>query len=227
MKQTLFITGTDTGVGKTVLTALLTRLLRECGPACGTAAFKPLCSGGRGDARALHDAMDGTLTLDEINPWHFRMAIAPSLAAKLERKSVTLAQVVAHGRALQKRFDVLLVEGAGGLLSPLGEDFDSRDLMVALHAIPIIVAQNKLGMLNHILLTLEALPKNLRAKAHVVLMSPPKPDASTKTNAKLLADYFDADRIVMLPWFGPRFSPTKALKTSGIQRRLQTLTRSN
>lgn len=96
--------------------------------------------------------------------------------------------------------------------------------MAALRAIPIIVAQNKLGTLNHILLTLEALPKNLLAKSRIVLMSPPKPDASTKTNAMLLADYFDAGRIVMLPWFGTRFSMAKALKIPGIQLRLRALT---
>ena len=76
-----------------------------------------------------------------------------------------LAPVVAHIRAIQKKFDVMLVEGAGGLLSPLGEDFDSRDLIAALRATPVIVAPNKLGAVNHILLTLAALPKNLRAKA--------------------------------------------------------------
>ena len=63
---------------------------------------------------------------------------------------------------MQKRFDVLLIEGAGGLLSPLGENFNSRDLIVALRATPIVVAQNRLGAVNQVLLTLEALPKNLR-----------------------------------------------------------------
>ena len=81
MKQTLFITGTDTGVGKTVLTALLTRFLRERG--VNAAAFKPICSGGRDDACTLHAAMAGALTLAAINPWYFRAAIAPSLAARL------------------------------------------------------------------------------------------------------------------------------------------------
>src|SRR5450631_3532050 len=118
MKQTLFITGTDTGVGKTVLTALLTRFLRESG--VHAAALKPICSGGRTDARALHTAMAGALALDEINPWHFSAPVAPSLAARRENKIVKLPQVLAHIRAMQKRFDVLLVEGAGGLLSPLG-----------------------------------------------------------------------------------------------------------
>ncbi len=197
MKQTLFITGTDTGVGKTVLTALLVKFLRERG--VHAAALKPICSGGRSDARKLFAMMDGALPLDKINPWHFRAAIAPLLAARRENKTVRLSQVVARVRAMQKRFDVLLVEGAGGLLSPLGRNFNSRDLIVALRAMPIIVAQNKLGAVNQVLLALEALPKNLRAKAHVVLNSPQRPDASTKTNASLLAEFFDAERIFLLP----------------------------
>jgi dethiobiotin synthetase len=197
MKQTLFITGTDTGVGKTVLTALLVKFLRERG--VNAAALKPICSGGRGDARKIFTAMNGALSLDEINPWHFRASVAPLLAARRENKKVKLSQVLAHIRAMQGRFDILLVEGAGGLLSPLGENFNSRDLIVALRAMPIIVAQNKLGAVNQILLTLEALPKNLRAKSRVVLVSPQKPDASTKTNAKLLAEFFDAEKIFLLP----------------------------
>ena len=129
-----FITGTDTGAGKTVLTALLARFLRERG--VNVAALKPVCSGGRDDARALQAALGGALSLDEINPWHFRPPIAPVLAARRERKRVTLADVLAHVRAMQKRFDVVLIEGAGGLLSPLGENFDSRDLLTALRATP-------------------------------------------------------------------------------------------
>ena len=222
MKQTLFITGTDTSVGKTVLTALLTRFLRERG--VNAAAFKPICSGGRDDACTLHAAMAGALTLAAINPWYFRAAIAPSLAARLEMKSVKLAEVVAHGRVLQKRFEVLLVEGAGGLLSPLGKNFDSRDLIAALRAKPIIVAQNKLGAVNHLRLTLEALPKGLRAQALVVLMSPPKPDIATRTNARLLAEFFMRQQTFTLPWFGERFSPPAALKLPPVRRALQQLT---
>ena len=221
MKQTLFITGTDTGVGKTVLTALLTQFLRERG--VNAAALKPVCSGGRADARALHAAMNGALTLDEINPWHFRAPIAPLLAARREKKTVKLAQVLAHIRAMQKRFDLLLVEGAGGLLSPLGENFDSRDLILALRATPIIVAQNKIGVVNHILLTLEALPKNLRAKARIVLMSPPKPDASAKANAKLLAEFVTQAKIFPLPWLGRKFDASTTLKNPRVRRTLRAL----
>lgn len=219
MQQTFFITGTDTGVGKTVFTALLARFLR--GQKVKVAALKPLCSGGRDDAMALHAALDGALALEEINPWHFRAPLAPSLAAKLENKSVQLTSVLAHIRATQKKFDVTLVEGAGGLLSPLGENFDSRDLLVALRATPIIVASNKLGVVNHILLTLEALPKKLRTKAKVVLMSPPKPDAATKSNAKLLGQFIAAEKIFTLPWLGEKFDAAKAFEKPGVRRILK------
>jgi dethiobiotin synthetase len=236
MKQTtFFITGTDTGVGKTVLTVLLVKFLRERG--VHAAALKPVCSGNRDDARKIFAAMNGAvefqspkskaqslvLSLGEINPWHFRAAIAPSLAAKIEKKSVKLSQVLAHARAAQKCFDVLLIEGAGGLLSPLGENFNSRDLMMALCATPIVVCPNRLGAVNQVLLTLEVLPKRLRAKARVVLMSPSKPGASAKTNAKLLAELSNV-KIFSLPWLGRNFSVTSALKTSRVKPALQALT---
>ena len=194
MKRTLFITGTDTGVGKTVLTGLLTRFLREQG--VNAAALKPVSSGGRADARVLRAALGGTLTLDEINPWHFRAPVAPLLAARRERKRVTLSDVLAHVRAVQKYFDALLVEGTGGLLSPLGDDFNSRDLLAVLRAEPIIVSRNRLGAVNRVLLTLEALPPGFRARARVVLMAPRKPDAATGSNATLLAEFLGAQRIL-------------------------------
>ncbi|HEY3932147.1 MAG TPA: dethiobiotin synthase [Verrucomicrobiae bacterium] len=222
MKQTFFITGTDTGVGKTVLTTLLVQFLCEQG--INAAALKPICSGSRDDARKILDTMNGALTLDEINPWHFRAPIAPLLAARRENKRVKLARVVAQIRTMQKRFDVLLIEGAGGLLSPLGENFNSRDLIVALRATPIIVAQNRIGAVNQVLLTLEALPKNLRAKTRVVLMSPLKPDATTNSNAKLLAEFLDAKKNFQLPWFGKNFTTARVLKNLAVRRTLEALT---
>jgi dethiobiotin synthetase len=221
MKQTFFITGTDTGVGKTVLTALLAQFLREYD--INAAALKPICSGGRGDAQKIFAAMNSALSLDEINPWHFRAPVAPLLAARREKKSVKLPQVLAQIRAMQKRFDVLLIEGAGGLLSPLGENFNSRDLILALHATPIVVAQNKLGAVNQVLLTLEALPKNLRAKTRVVLMLPPKPDAAADSNGKLLAEFFDAEKIFQLPWPGKKFTTARVLKNVHVRGTLEAL----
>jgi dethiobiotin synthetase len=221
MKQTLFITGTDTGVGKTVLTSLLVKFLRA--RSVNAAALKPVCSGGRGDARALHAAMDGVLSLDEINPWHFRAAVAPLLAARRENKKIKLSQILAHARAMQKRFEILLIEGAGGLLSPLGENFNSRDLILALRAMPIIVAQNKLGAVNQVLLTLEALPEKFRAEAKVILISPPKLDAATNSNAKLLGQFFDPAKKFQMPWFGNYFETAQILKNSRVQKILGAL----
>ncbi len=220
-RTTFFITGTDTGVGKTVLTALLARYLLERG--IRVAALKPVCSGGRDDAQTIHAALNGALTLDEINPWHFRVPIAPVLAARRERKQVELSQVLTHVRAMQKRFDGLLIEGAGGLLSSLGENFDSRDLIASLHATPIVVCPNRLGAVNQVLLTLEALPRGAVAKARVVLVSPPKPDASTKTNAGLLAEHFDEKRIFPLAWLGGRFDLTSGLENLRVRKALQRL----
>lgn len=220
--KTLFITGTDTGVGKTVLTVLLVRFLRSRG--INAAALKPVCSGGREDARKLFAAMDGSLSLDEINPWHFRVPIAPMLAARLESKKVKLSAVARFARATQKRRDILLVEGAGGLLSPLGENFNSRDLILSLRAAPIVVAQNKLGVINQMLLTLEALPKIYQTRTRIVLMSAQKADASTRSNPGLLAKYFPAQRIFSLPWFGKNFEPAGLLKNSRVRQTLQALT---
>ena len=224
MRQTLFITGTDTGVGKTVLTRLLAQYLRQRGIA--VAALKPVCSGGRDDARALHAALDGALTLDEINPWYFRAPIAPLLAARLEKRTVILAQVLAHIRALQNSFAVTLIEGAGGLLSPLGENFASRDLIAALRARPIIVASNRLGVVNHILLTLEALPKNRRPDAVIILVSPRNPDPAAGSNARVLRPYLAQQELFTLPWLGDELNPVQALKDARVRKIFAALTKS-
>jgi dethiobiotin synthetase len=197
---TIFITGTDTSVGKTVFASALTRLLIDQG--LPVAALKPICSGGRDDARMLRAAMRGALTLDQINPWHFRAPISPLLAAGLEKRRVKLRDVVVHARRMQARYPVLIIEGAGGLLSPLGEDFDSRDLIKALRAAPIIVAPNRLGVINHVLLTLAALPRGLAQKRlQVVLVSQPRPDASSRGNLEFLREKLGARRVHVLPRF--------------------------
>ncbi|HTQ51439.1 MAG TPA: dethiobiotin synthase [Candidatus Acidoferrales bacterium] len=220
-QEAFFITGTDTGVGKTVLTALLARYLGEND--IKVAALKPVCSGGRDDARVLHGVLNGAATLDQINPWHFRAPLAPLLAARLEHRRVRLAEVLAHVCAMQKRFDILLIEGAGGLLSPLGEDFNSRDLIAALRATPIVVCPNRLGAVNQALLTLEALPSRARVRARVVLMSPPGPDASTQSNFHLLAARLEGKRILRLPWLGARFNRTRGWENARVRQAVRAL----
>jgi dethiobiotin synthetase len=197
-RPTLFITGTDTGAGKTVVACLLARHLRA--KRLSVAALKPVCSGGRGDAKTLHAALGGALTVDEINPWHFRAPIAPLLAARVENSKVKLREVVAHARRIQGRFPILIVEGAGGVLSPLGEDFDSRDLIEALCAVPVVVSPNRLGAINQVLLALAALPRGLSRNAQVVLVSQKKPDDSCEGNVAFLGERIGRRRVHLLPW---------------------------
>lgn len=197
MATIYFITGTDTGVGKTVLTALLVRHLRADG--IRAVAVKPLCSGGREDAEALRRAQGGLLTLDEINPWHFRAPLAPVLAARLEGRKILKQELLSYLGAWAARCDVLLVEGAGGLLSPLGKGFDVRDLISKLSARAIVAAPNRLGTVNQVRLVLAALPVVSARISRVALMSTGPSNRATRTNAELLAEYMAASRIALIP----------------------------
>lgn len=194
----IFVTGTDTGVGKTVFAARLTRKLHASGEC--VAALKPICSGDRSDARKLRAAAGNVLSLDVVNPWHFRAALAPLLAARQERRRVTLREVTAHIRRVAAKFEIVVVEGAGGLLSPMGEGFDSRDLIRVLRAKVVIVALNRLGVVNQVRLVLGALPVALARTAEIALIQPLRPNAASRTNPKLLSEYVDRRRILLVPW---------------------------
>jgi len=215
--RTVFITGTDTGVGKTVLATLLTRRLRERG--WRVAALKPVCSGGRADACALREAGGRVLSLDEVNPWHFRAPLAPLLAARKEGKRVRLRNVVASVDRVRERFEVVILEGAGGLLSPLGEDFDSWELIVALRAVPMVVCPNRLGAVNQARLVVLALPEVLARKSQVVLMSPDRPDGASRTNAELLGEFLGRERVLVFP----RIVTNAQTCPAGVKRRLDEL----
>jgi dethiobiotin synthetase len=217
----IVITGTDTGAGKTVLTALLARYLR--GKGVNVAALKPLCSGGRTDAQLLRAAANTGLKLDEVNPWHFRDALAPALAARREKRTVTLREVSSHIWNVAHRFDVVLVEGAGGLLSPMGEHFSTRELISALGADLMIAAQNKLGVVNHARLTLEALPPLIAARARIALMSPTRADEASRTNVELLGEFLPPDHIVVLPRFRKADDFEHMVKQPAVQRALDGL----
>lgn len=219
--RTFFITGTDTGVGKTVLTVMLARHLREAG--FSVAALKPLCSGGRDDARRLHAALGGALTLDEVNPWHFRAPVTPLLAARKAGVRVRLADVLDHVRAVQRRFELVLVEGAGGLLSPLGEHFNARDLIAALRAVPVVVCPNRLGAINQALLVLAALPENAARMARVVLASSRRSNAVGESNRELLIEFLGKDRLHLLPWLNLKQIAGQSPIPRTVRRTLQRL----
>ncbi len=196
--RVVFVTGSDTGVGKTVFACLLARHMFQRG--LSVTAYKPLCSGGRADALALQAALGGIPDIERLNPWHFRAPVAPLLAARREGKVIRLADVVAGAKRLLLEHDFLIVEGAGGLLSPMGEGFNALDLIRRLHALPVVVCPNRLGVVNQALLVLAALPGVYGQRAQTVLVGQREPDASAASNAALLAEQIGAGWVHSLPW---------------------------
>ena len=150
-----FITATDTDAGKTYVTALLTRALRKAG--FGTVAMKPLASGGWGDSEALRAAADNTLSLEEITPVFYKAPLVPLDAAPLEGKVFSSKQVLPTFERLRKKYPSLLVEGVGGWLVPLSPTESLPDLVRAMNLPVLLVVRNRLGALNHTLLTLESI----------------------------------------------------------------------
>jgi len=162
----LFITGTDTGVGKTVATAALLALLRARG--VDAVPMKPVqtgCRRARGGWRAPD--LERVLRLAGLRPpaaeqawmcpYRFGPACSPHLAARLARRPIQLRRIRAGFRQLSRRRDAVLVEGAGGVLVPLGGRRTMLDLMAALGLPVVLVARPGLGTLNHTLLSLAAL----------------------------------------------------------------------
>ena len=197
MKRTWFITGTDTSAGKTVLSVLLTRFLVQLGRPVH--AVKPICSGARADPEALQEALLVRVPIDKINPWFFTPPISPARAAKLSGHEVTLADVLAFLRPHQEIEGELIIEGAGGILSPLGIDFDNRELFVALRARPILVCPNRLGMINQARLAWEAVPLNLRPLTAIFINEFGPADASTPSNVVDLAEFLPLQQTFVLP----------------------------
>jgi dethiobiotin synthetase len=153
-----FVSGTDTGVGKTVVGRALVRALRERGVDVGV--LKPIETGvgdaGPLDAIALRDAAGVGDPLDDICPQRFALPAAPTVAAAAEGRSVDLGAVQRAFARIGERHDFVIAEGAGGLLVPAADGVTMADLAARL-ALPVIVAARAaLGTINHTLLTLEA-----------------------------------------------------------------------
>jgi dethiobiotin synthetase len=150
----IFITGTDTGVGKTYVTSLILASLRDAG--IDAVGYKPVACGDRADASILA-AASGNLPLDEVNPVFFKAALAPLVAGMLENRSVSLSELVQGYQRLAVRHASVWVEGVGGWEVPLAGGCHVADLAVELGLPVIVVAANRLGCLNHVLLTVNAI----------------------------------------------------------------------
>ena len=153
MGQGIFITGTDTEIGKTAITAGLAAVFRARGIRVGV--MKPVSAGSRADAIALQSASGSGDTLDEINPIHLDEPLSPHLAAKAASMTIDIDQIEALYQRLARRHDLVLVEGVGGLLVPLRDDYLVADLIKRLNLPILIVSRAALGTINHTLLTLE------------------------------------------------------------------------
>ena len=172
--QFLFITGTDTGAGKTTLTALLLHHLRASG--ANALALKPICTGSRTDVRLLQSLQGGALADDEMNPFWYPTPAAPITAARGSRKKPTLARLKKAIDRVSEQCDLLLIEGAGGLMVPLAKGLTWEDLIRSLQCPVLVAANNKLGVINHTLLTVKRLHSIGAERLGVCLMNqrPPR-----------------------------------------------------
>lgn len=176
MTQGLFITGTDTGVGKTHVAALILRQMVAEG--LDVVPFKPACSGatvddqGRpqwDDLQRLRSAVSNDVTEDDLCPQRFLPPLAPPIAARQEGRSVDVAAIDAALARLGRQHQHVVIEGAGGWLCPLTETWSFADWVARRNCPVLIVARPGLGTINHTLLTVESIRRHRLTVAGVVL----------------------------------------------------------
>lgn len=165
--MSLFLTGTDTGVGKTFVAVQLLRLLRSAGIRC--VGMKPICCGDRDDARQLLAVSEEGMTIDQVNPVWLQSPVAPSVAAQIERVVIDIESIRSCFNALYAQFEVVIVEGVGGWLVPIAPGLSMSDLAKNLDLPVVIVTENRLGCLNHVLLTAESIQNHGSRNVGIVL----------------------------------------------------------
>ena len=208
----IFITGTDTGVGKTIFTGMLVHHLRAQG--VHALAMKPFCSGGRGDVKLLRAMQNAELTENEINPFYFPEPVAPLVSARQHKRPVSLGDVVQRIKKMATRCECLLIEGSGGLLVPLGENYLVSDVIKRLKCDVILVSRNRLGTINHTLLTANALKRFGVKNIAVALMGTSKKDASAEKNAEVLREFLGGIAVNEIIFLGKNTNKIGVLKKS-------------
>lgn len=199
MAKGLFVVGTDTGVGKTVVAAGIAGVLHRRGIDVGV--MKPVSSGNRNDARFLMKSVGSPDPIDLVNPVHFRLPIAPYMAARLLRKKIDRQKMTRAFKALSKRHTFLIVEGAGGLLVPVARDFMVIDLVKQFALPALIVARAGLGTINHTLLAVETLRRKNIPIAGIFLnrFGLAGRDLAVRTNPELLREFARCPILGILP----------------------------
>jgi len=211
----LFITGTDTGVGKTYVGCALAAAVRARGLRVGV--MKPVETGvvrEAEDALALRAASGDPGPLDDVCPYRLRAPLAPAVAARLEGVTIDVERLVALIQRRAREADVLLVEGAGGLLVPVAGRVTWAELAARLALPLVIVAANRLGTVNHCALTARvATAAGLSTRGFVLSQPAVATDESAATNADTIATLTGLPVLATLA-HGPA-SPAVAARLAG------------
>ncbi|MCC5812310.1 MAG: dethiobiotin synthase [Ectothiorhodospiraceae bacterium] len=205
----LFVTGTDTEVGKTVVSCALLHALKRAG--LRVAGMKPVASGCRRtaqglrneDALALQASSHAALPYERINPVALEPAVAPHLAAEDAGVVIDPLALAAAARDLERQVDVLLVEGAGGWRVPLGPREGFPDLARELDYPVVLVVGIRLGCINHALLTAEAARADGRRLAGWVANAAQPEDALFQRQIDSIQGRIDLPLLGILPWQPP------------------------
>ena len=203
MGKVIFITGTDTNVGKTVITGCLASLILRKGKK--VAVYKPVQCGNllRGKITSPDLKLIGDLSgIDEkglYNDYCFKLAASPHLAAEKEGKKVDINLIKKRVKMLQKEYDYVLIEGAGGLMVPLTRNYTVLDMIKELKAPVIVVARALLGTINHTSMTVNSLKKQ-NAKIIGVIINNYKGGIIEDDNKKIISSLNKVNIIAAIPY---------------------------
>lgn len=198
----IFVTGTDTGVGKTIVTATLARHFSELGVSVGV--MKPVETGVSDprqpgpDAALLQWAAGCAEPVEQLAPYRFRAPLAPDQAARLEKITISLATIAERVSDLSTRYRLVLIEGAGGLMVPLAGGLLIADLVKQLGAELLVVTRPDLGTLNHTLLTVfAARSMDIPVCGMILNKMPAQPDQAQTNAPHALAALASADLLAV------------------------------
>lgn len=215
----IFVTGTDTGVGKTFISCIIAECLGKEGINVGV--LKPVETGCKerkdfivpSDGISLKKAAGVNDYLDLIVPYRFRAPLAPFMAAQLEGKKIDIRRIKRSFLNLSKKHSFIIIEGAGGLLVPITKSYTYLNLIKNIGIPVIVVAANKLGVINHTLLTLNCLKENKINTLCVILNNTQnQKDIAQKTNLSVLQRLLTGIKIIELPFNPDEKSKKKIVK---------------
>jgi dethiobiotin synthetase len=205
MGRVVYIVGTDTGVGKTFLTSMLVAYLRSSG--VSALAVKPFCTGGRRDVEILFKAQGCVLPREVINPFYFELPLSPLAAARMSGGALPdLTRVGRYIKGLREDSTIVLIEGCGGLCTPLGVSFALLEVIQAIPGPVILAARNALGVLNSTLLCVRLIQALIDVPIQIVLNDSPTRELSTDSNLKILSEIVEPIPVRRLPFAGRRIA---------------------